>query len=196
MGATSCVFLSRRGCRIAGRRASRSSEGGVDQTKDDGASRRRHRRADANNSTSATQWCRLSESNGRPSAYKAGALPTELSRRRRNLRRASIGVRVVAALLRGRYFTRFSEGRFGPGGGLGGVGSDGASLALFGAGRPGVGLSVSAVPPLRDAGAPPASRGPRDVVAGASAFAPSAGSLDVVGSLGIGNAMPCPFSRA
>jgi hypothetical protein len=25
-------------------------------------------------------WCRLSESNGRPSAYKAGALPTELSR--------------------------------------------------------------------------------------------------------------------
>ena len=26
-------------------------------------------------------WCRLSESNGRPSAYKAGALPTELSRR-------------------------------------------------------------------------------------------------------------------
>src|SRR4051794_24090839 len=26
-------------------------------------------------------WCRLSGSNGRPSAYKAGALPTELSRR-------------------------------------------------------------------------------------------------------------------
>ncbi len=26
-------------------------------------------------------WCRLSESNRRPSAYKAGALPTELSRR-------------------------------------------------------------------------------------------------------------------
>src|SRR5436189_482450 len=26
-------------------------------------------------------WCRLSESNGRPSAYKAGALPAELSRR-------------------------------------------------------------------------------------------------------------------
>ena len=29
----------------------------------------------------ASVWCRLSESNGRPSAYKAGALPTELSRR-------------------------------------------------------------------------------------------------------------------
>ena len=28
-------------------------------------------------------WCRLSESNGRPSAYKAGALPAELSRRPR-----------------------------------------------------------------------------------------------------------------
>jgi hypothetical protein len=94
------------------------------------------------------------------------------------------------------YFTRFNDGRFGPDGGLGGVGSDGESPALFGAGSPAVGLSVSAVPPLRDAGAPPARRGPRDALTGASALGPSAGSLDVVGSLGIGNAIPCPFSRA
>src|ERR1041384_6466402 len=31
------------------------------------------------------KWCRLSESNGRPSAYKAGALPTELSRHRKRI---------------------------------------------------------------------------------------------------------------
>jgi len=94
------------------------------------------------------------------------------------------------------HFTRFNDGRFDPDGGLGGGGSDGESLTLFGAGSPGVGLSVKAVPPLRDAGVPPASRGPRDAMAGASARGPSAGSLDVVGSLGIGNAIPCPFSRA
>lgn len=49
-------------------------------------------------------WCRLSESNGRPSAYKAGALPTELNRRVLyfNLKN---GEAIKAGLKKQHYFT-------------------------------------------------------------------------------------------
>lgn len=93
------------------------------------------------------------------------------------------------------YFTLFSDGRFGPGGGLAGGGSAGGSMVARD-GKPGVGLRVNAVPLRAVVAALPARRGPRDDGAGASPLAPSAGSLDVVASVGIGNAMPWPFSRA
>ena len=56
------------------------------------------------NRSQASVWCRLSESNGRPSAYKAGALPTELSRRCR-----AANSRLLCRAKR--YLTRLSDGR-------------------------------------------------------------------------------------
>ena len=67
-------------------------------------------------------WCRLPVSNWGPSAYKAGALPTELSRRARALptmQRRAGKVYKASEASNVAYLTRLSAGRP-PAGGSGG----------------------------------------------------------------------------
>ncbi len=96
--------------RSRGRRMSRST-----------TALRRHGLSRPRRDRSPIAWCRLSESNGRPSAYKAGALPTELSRLGMRVwsRVRPAQYRCVSAAdsgLEARPFKRFTESRFGPGG--------------------------------------------------------------------------------
>ena len=130
--------------------------------------------------------------------------------------RGSIGAGDVvesdrAAPGRDRYLTRFSDGRFGDGGSVGGGGSADVSVPeRVGAG---LGLRVRAVPLRVAMPLLPARRGPRGAAAGASTLAGSAASPPLASlgigngvvkagyaialpSLGIGNAIPWPFSRA
>src|SRR3954464_740024 len=115
-------------------------------------------------------WCRLSESNGRPTAYKAVALPTELNRQ--SHRAASH----AGAARRECYLTRLSAGR-GPLGGRGG------SSGLVGAAD----SRGTSCPTLLSASVAAGTLDSGEGLLASSVGAPATGT---------GKAMPWPFSRA